>query len=130
MTDTVSYPYPENLMDQGYPTQEALDYIKNWSILTIDGEIKFGQFFMNKDMTDLIEYVKSIWTYDTIKEEDGLLEIHTVGWSGNEEIIQELEKTNLWFYKHRATQAGGHYYFRIDSKSKEDWTVTKEIARW
>lgn len=126
--DTISWDYPTHLMDsEGYPTSEALDYIKNWAVIWGRGgnETKVGKYFGKDKHEELIEYVKSIWAYnDAIVYEDGLLEIHTVGWSGNEDIIEELRKTDLWLMKHRATQTGGHYYFRLEDKGF-DWEVTK-----
>ena len=134
-TKIVSYPYPKKLHDdEGYPTQEALDYIKNWGYETIDGEIVFGEYFMVTAVTDytaLVAYLKSLWYYDDgIVEEDGMLEIHTFGWSGNEDIIHVLKNTVLWTLKHRATQTGGHYYFRLNDKSGKDWSVEKVDSMW
>lgn len=129
-TKISSFPYPEKLMDdEGYPTQEALDYIKNWGYGFTEGEFLLGQYYKNENMDDLIEYIQSIWYYDdAIVYEDGLLEIHTLGWSGNEEIIHVLKDTMLWAFRHRATQTGGHYYFRIDKDSAKTWSVEKVDA--
>jgi hypothetical protein len=129
-TKISSFPYPDKLMDdEGYPTQEALDYIKNWGYGFVNGEFLLGQFYKDTNMDDLIEYIQSIWYYDdAIVYEDGLLEIHTLGWSGNEEIIHVLKDTMLWAFRHRATQTGGHYYFRIDKDSAKTWSVEKVDA--
>ena len=128
----VSYPYPVDIFDtDGYPTQEALDYIKNWTCAFIDGDYVLGQYYKNVDFTDLIEYLQLIWYYDdAVVYEDGLLEIHTLGWSGNEDVIRELRNTTLWTFKHKATQSGGHYYFRIDRESKQEWSVVKVDASY
>lgn len=119
MSDTIHWKYPEELFDQdGYPTQEALDYIRNWQV--------GGEYWCKSMYRELIDYIKSIWTYnDAIEEENGLLEIHTYGWSGNEDIVDELYKTDLWLMKFRAKQSGGHYYFKLDSDSEYDWWVVK-----
>lgn len=127
MSNTIEWKYPEQLMDEnGYPTTEALDYIKNWAIIWGRGtdETKTGIYFGQGKFDELIEYVSSIWTYDSINYEDGLLEIHTVGWSGNEEIIEELRKTDLWILKFSCHQAGGHYFFKLEDKGYK-WEVTK-----
>ena len=138
MKDTIEelvIPYPEgNLLDEhGYPTIEALDYIKNWQIIWDhdSNETKMGH--LRNDYQALIDYVKSIWYYDdAINQEDGLVEIHTVGWSGNEEIIEELKKTQFWMMKHQATQTGGHYYFLLGDlfSSKYTYSVEKVENKW
>jgi hypothetical protein len=123
----LDYPYPDQLLDsEGYPTEAALDYIKNWSFYFIDRVFKAGKFYEETDLTPLIDYLQLIWYYDdAVIYEDGLLEIHTLGWSGNEKVIEVLRKTTLWIFRHRATQSGGHYYFRIDSDSEYTWSVEK-----
>ena len=129
---TVSYPYPNELYDQdGYPTKEALDYVKNWSYEFVDKEVVWGQYAITDDYTLLIDYLKEIWACkDGVIYEDGLLEIHTLGWSGNEEIISILETTTLWTFKKVAHQTGGHYYFRVDDNSKQTWQVQKVDSKW
>lgn len=132
--DTISWEYPKQLHDEdGYPTPEALDYIKNWSIIWGIGnnDTKTGQFFGESDLTKLIEYIKLLWYYDDcVVYEDGLLEIHTLGWSGNEEIVDELKHTNLWLTRFRAQESGGHYYFVIERGKGHDWEVVKTESKW
>lgn len=114
-------PYPEKLLDdEGYPTEEALDYIKNWCINyapTEDENIKtvmFGEYFDNPEKIDeLICFIQKIWAYGGTVYDGKLLELHTVGWSGNEDIVRILINSNLWVRKLRAQQTGGHYYFNI-----------------
>ena len=110
--------------DDGLPTQEALDYIKNWNILESDGCFETTEENTNK----LIDYVQQLWTYKNYIKYDkdsGLLELHTGGWSGNEDIVRELEGTVLWLLYFRAHQTGGHYYFKIPvADDLSDWVVT------
>ena len=41
------------------------------------------------------------------------LELHTGGWSGNEDIIDKLSDTLFWMICWESTRRGGHYYFEI-----------------
>jgi hypothetical protein len=129
MSDTISWYYPDQLHDEhGYPTNDALDYIKNWALIfKRDSDTKQGEFFGKNKLEELISYIKDLWWYgdDGVVYEDGLLELHTMGWSGNEEIISELKDTDLWLMKFKAHLAGGHYYFKIDSDSEHDWHIVK-----
>lgn len=95
-----------------YHTAKELKAIKNWDV---------------KDTNNLIFQLKNMWEYnDCFIENWGLdrvfkkrqvltLELHTGGWSGNEEIIAALKQNKLfwmiWWWK---TEKGGHYYFEID----------------
>jgi hypothetical protein len=112
----------------GYPTDEALKYIRNWGSEKIGDELVFGKFFNNTDYTDLLDYIKGLWTYgsDAYNEEDGMFELHTCGWSGNESIIEELKNTSFWLIKFRAYSVGGHYYFRLNRDCGYDWGVVKK----
>ena len=124
MSDTIIWEYPDQLHDEhGYPTNDALDYIKNWAFVNGKTGSKFGKDSLN----ELIEYIKALWWYgeEAVEYHDGLLELHTYGWSGNEEIISELKNTDLWLMKFKAHLAGGHYYFKIDSDSEYDWHIVK-----
>lgn len=131
MSDTISWYYPEQLHDEhGYPTNEALDYIKNWAVIhgqKFGDNTKVGEFFGKDKHEELISYIKDLWWYgdDGVVYEDGLLELHTMGWSGNEEIIAELKDTDLWLTKFKAKSAGGHYFFKIDAESEHDWHIVK-----
>lgn len=121
-------PFPEgNLLDEhGYPTNEALHYINNWQFICDYGadDTKIGH--LCSDYQGLIDYIKRIWYYDDcIYEEDGLVEIHTGGWSGNEDIIHELKKTQFWMLRFLAQRTGGHYYFKMDSDTEWDYVITK-----
>ena len=98
----------------GYPTGSELGKIKKL-----------------KTPAELIEHVRSIWwTADyLILERRGTdrltgrkvfkLQLHTGGWSGNEEIIANLEKHGFWFLYWCRSDRGGHFYFEIP-KDKMD----------
>lgn len=98
-----------------YPSEAELNYIKNFNIL-------------EQDPTELVDFLESIWSY----AEQGYfsrwgkkkiyLQLHTAGWSGNEDIIQALKNTNhlvgLFLY-HTKWERGGHYWFKIPVNNKE-----------
>jgi len=46
------------------------------------------------------------------------LELHTGGWSGNEDIIEALKKSYFWIFYWEKSVKGGHYYFTISSLKK------------
>ena len=88
-----------------YPTDKQLRAIRNWT----------GTF------RELWDYVTASWHWPEwgvkVKQgiEDDELELHTGGWSGNEEIIQALErsKSKFFFFFHTKWERGGHYYFEV-----------------
>lgn len=98
--------------DSEYYTERELKEIQNWDI---------------KDTHNLIERLRDMWEYkncfienwglDHIHNERSvlMLELHTCGWSGNEDIIEALQNHKLfwtmWWWK---TERGGHYYFEVD----------------
>jgi hypothetical protein len=90
------------MSDEEYPTEEQLKTIREWDI------IKQG-------VTPLVQYVMDIWHWDDYCSLEGKkLELHTGGWSGNEEIIDALLVNEMfWMLCWRNTERGGHYKFQI-----------------
>ena len=89
------------LMENDYPTDEQLGLIKAYDLK--DGPIS------------LIKMLREIWHWpDYFRYADGFLELHTGGWSGNEDIIEALESTTMfWMLYWLKSERGGHYYFWI-----------------
>ena len=100
-------------MSNEYPRENELDQIKNWD--------------HKQGYNSLIEYIKNIWWQpdwgfhlregrDHIYRKKCMkLELHTGGWSGNEDIICSLQHNFLfWSMCWRMTKAGGHYWFEIN----------------
>ena len=89
-----------------YPTDEQLKIISEWDTL-------------EKPVTELIDYVRALWWMPEwgfhLKGKRVLrLELHTAGWSGNEDIIGALLSNRpFWFLYWRKSTAGGHYWFTI-----------------
>src|SRR3990167_5628831 len=89
-----------------YPSSDDLRFIKEFDLLKNHPDL-------------LLECLKNIWhwgePYFSLKGKRILrLELHTGGWSGNEEIIAALEKNFIfWTMYWKKHEVGGHYYFRI-----------------
>jgi hypothetical protein len=95
----------------GYPTEDALDEIKNWHY--------------DKGWNSLMEFVKSIWwaadwgwREEDTKDLYGITTIRynisTGGWSGNESLIYALEEnTVFWMMNWFQSRRGGHYIFKV-----------------
>lgn len=94
-------------------TKKDLQQLSDWDI---------------NDALNLIERIKGMWVNSSsVKESWGvdrvwhkknpilILELHTGGWSGNEEIIKALQGNKLfWLMWWQKTERGGHYTFEID----------------
>lgn len=94
----------------GYPTEEELKTIRKWTIL--------------KPVLDLIEYIREIWWQPEwgfkLKGKKVItLELHTGGWSGNEDIVNALSQSMFWHLYWEKSCRGGHHYFTI-KKLKEE----------
>jgi hypothetical protein len=100
----------------GYPTEEELKKIKEL-----------------KNVSELLNHLKSIWwmpdwgfveywgfTSFPIREKALKLELHTGGWSGNEDIIRGLQKTDFWILFWVRSERGGHYCFEIPKRNLSD----------
>lgn len=112
------------LDDDGYPTEETLDYIAKWQVKytddSTDNEIR-QQYF------DLFEGIKSIWWYASWgwtemiepslyreNEKSRQYHISTGGWSGNESIIRAME-SNSWIHcTWVQSRRGGHYIYELE----------------
>lgn len=118
--------------DSEYHTENELKEIQNW-------DIKDAHNLVNRlrDMWQYDNYFIENWGLDLIHNERPvlMLELHTGGWSGNEDIIEALQKHKLfwmmWWWK---TERGGHYYFEIDFssigfKSVNQFTKENKITR-
>ncbi|MFA5049033.1 MAG: hypothetical protein WC516_08470 [Patescibacteria group bacterium] len=107
--------------EQEYLTDERLETIKNWDVMTTGAK-------------PLVEYVISIWHYGDwgyklYKSKDHLfkkervtkLQLHTGGWSGNEQVIEALRQNLMFWVCWQKSMRGGHYWFEF----KKDWWERK-----
>ena len=92
-----------------YPSEPVLKIIQEWDIL-------------EKGTEDLIGLIESEWEYSDMggfkryrdNENRDILELHTYGWSGNEDIIYALKNNfGFWSCFWWKSERGGHYWFEI-----------------
>ncbi len=92
-----------------YPSEEELRAIRNWDTI--------------HDPLGLVEFVRDVWWNPDwgFKKTKHKLELHTGGWSGNEDIINALkENTMFWWVYWETSKRGGHYWFD-DRVVAEKW---------
>ncbi len=93
----------ELLDDDGYPTELALEVIRNW---------------VHTDPHGCFAFCRDLWRYPHYF----LREIHpahiqwrvsTGGWGGNEDIIKALrDNQRIWAITWQEIKRGGHYVFQ------------------
>jgi hypothetical protein len=83
-----------------YPTEETLKVIVQWSA---------------DDFKGLMEFCRKCWQWDDYFTVDGnTYELHTGGWSGNEDVIGALQDNILfWALCWQQSKRGGHYIFEV-----------------
>lgn len=103
---------PTVLLDnEGYPTDEWLQYIKNYKPDESLPLLRFVEIIQDG-------WWMSDWGFKLHRKYKGKrkLELHTGGWSGNEEIISAI-KSNMWLTQFHMRcvmwRTGGHYYFEL-----------------
>lgn len=87
-------------MSDEYPEEEDLEKITNWP---------------HRDFIGWMEFIKSVWWMPDWgwDEEDGVYNISTGGWSGNESIISAMRSNfPLWGLHWQVHRTGGHYEFK------------------
>jgi len=107
--------FPEILLDNdGYPSDEWIEFIKNYTADTMP-----IMEFVNGYLVDGWHF--SDWGFSLGGKYRGKrkLQLHTGGWSGNEEIIAAL--LDNFYLRHGKMRyvkwvTGGHYYFEINMK--------------
>jgi hypothetical protein len=114
-TPTTVTDLPDVLIDDyGYPTQEWLQYIKQYSP---DYDIPILEF---AQIMAISGWWMPDWGVVVHKKYKGKykFELHTGGWSGNEDIIDAI-KSNIYLthfsMNYVMWKIGGHYYFEISA---------------
>ena len=88
-----------------YPTKQTLKCIKNFNLGKRPLKILLDLIRTEWKFAD-VEYYKLI-----IKGNNVYLELHTGGWSGNEEIYDSFEKIKMIAMFWQKSERGGHYYY-------------------
>lgn len=82
-----------------------------------------------QDIEELLSLIENEWEYADLgyfkrcTNNDGLdiLELHTGGWSGNEDIINAMERNGfLWGFLWWKSERGGHYWFEVKKIQKQN----------
>lgn len=93
-------------------TKKDLQQLSGWDVFDAHNLIKrIKEMWVNQS------YIKESWGIDRVWHKNPVLifELHTGGWSGNEEIIKALQDNKLfWLMWWQKTERGGHYTFEID----------------
>lgn len=102
------------LDEDGYPTEDALNHIKEFPVT---GSAK-----------ELLDFVRSLWNWDNmagIEErphpfKDGEVEhimwFSTGGWSGNEDLIRALKSNFLGQMLWVKSERGGHHEYSYEEQ--------------
>jgi hypothetical protein len=101
--------------EDGYPDDYDLKIIAEWDVL-------------KQGYEGLLKCIGSIWwggDCGGFKWRGKWLELHTWGWSGNEDIIDALQKTYFWSFFWKKSIRGGHYWFELISYLKNPETIEK-----
>ena len=88
----------------GYPEELELKAIQEWDRNNFPG---------------LMEFIESLWFekeygFCEVNEDEHNFELHTLGESGNEDIIRALEENiPFWVFCWVESRVGGHYKFNV-----------------
>ena len=91
-----------------YPLEEELETVQ---------KLANFEFIYKKEGVELfLNYFKGKWKYSNmggLKLNNGILELHTYGWSGNEDLVDSLHGTLFWAFYWWRSERGGHYWFDL-----------------
>ena len=101
-----------------YPSPNFLRFVREYDVL-------------QKPIKKLFEMIVENWYYpDYAKLKGNKLELHTVGWSGNEFIIEAMmENEPLWLLTWQKSVKGGHYWFTIPKSLRGKKETKSESKR-
>ena len=117
MNDQKQAPAPKapTFDKDGYPTDETLALIENWSPLDVRGLLRFiAEAWKYSDRAPhRIDYTSS-FVEALLEPGYELWYATTGGWSGNEELIRAFQRNlTAWSLSWKASVSGGAYYWRV-----------------
>lgn len=114
------------LDEDGYPTEELLEYVRTKDVKN------------HQERIDLLDYVLQFWYHGDYGWDKNFRETHkeyanavgkgitiyhvsTLGWSGNEDLIRALQDNFMfWAFAWYSSRRGGHYKFLIEHLTFKD----------
>ena len=109
----------KSICEQSRMKKKILNKITNWEA---------------KDFNGLFEYIREHWKYADsgyFESFTDAYELHTAGWSENEEIISALMKNYVfWMMYWVMSKRGGHFWFCKNEKSREKLLSTEECKNY
>ncbi len=101
----------------GYPDDDELDKIEKWDWHDVPSLIEF----IIERWAYADRGVKRKWAKDSLLKRSWVLhlELHTAGWSGNEDLINSLLRNRMAtaVLNYRKWETGGHYWFEYNPKA-------------
>jgi hypothetical protein len=87
----------EAIGEDGYPTEEALEAIRQWDLTNAGA---------------LFDFVESIWSRLGLVVRNGtIIELITGGWSGNEDIVNALKANPIGIWCWVSSNRNGSHVF-------------------
>ena len=95
----------------GYPTDETLDILRNWDDFSSSGYQQWIEFAHKAwHWNDMV--IIGTDSENIILSDRKMVQFHTGGWSGNEDIISAMQGNVLWLVNFQNHRTGGHFELR------------------
>ena len=94
----------DNLLDgDGYPTEITLKRCR--------------ELTGTETAEDILSSLELIWHWPHhVRLSGNVLELHTGGWSGNEDVIEALSESMFWLVCWMESKRGGHHRFDLSKR--------------
>jgi hypothetical protein len=95
-----------------YPSEETLKKIEDWN-MTKDNPFELTNFIIEV-------WNESYGVAELTGKKVKILKLWTGGWSGNEDIIDAIHKSDFWYLYWQQSIRGGFYVFKIRETKNEN----------